>query len=132
MAKFKDRVREITDRRRGVKASTVLEELRVYVRGWGGYYARLTESAYELTSLDSWMRRRLRQYLWVQWKTPRNRFRQLVKGGVNRVKARSACVIPGLWKAANSYEIRLCLSNALFVKHGFIELAKLHKRQNSS
>ena len=43
MKRFKDRVRELTSRRRGKRLRQVIEDLNQYFRGWWNYY-RLTEA----------------------------------------------------------------------------------------
>ena len=57
--KFKDRVREITRRKRGVSISRRLQELRRYFQGWMGYFS-LVPFRSIFSKLDKWVRRRLR------------------------------------------------------------------------
>jgi hypothetical protein len=38
--RFKERVREITSRNRGYKVETVIDELKLYIRGWVGCLGR--------------------------------------------------------------------------------------------
>ena len=80
---FKRRVREITKRNRGARASIVITELNQYIRGWMNYYARSSMSS-TIRSLAQWVRRRVRQYLWKQWKTASNRKEKLLKLGASR------------------------------------------------
>ena len=76
LEKFKDRVREITSRSRGVGIGVVVGELNGYIRGWLNYYARANMASW-VRDNASWARRRVRQYLWKQWKTAKNRKHQL-------------------------------------------------------
>ena len=78
---FKKRVREITKRNRGASAKVVITELNQYIRGWINYYAR-SSFVSKMEDLAGWVRRRVRQYLWKQWKTPDNRRAKLAKLGV--------------------------------------------------
>lgn len=126
--RFKDRVREVTARNRGVKAGVVLKELSSLMRGWGGYYGRLLSSVRTMKDLDSWCRRRMRQYLWVQWKTWRNRYRLLVKGGARAERARSACASRSPWRSSHHPAVQTCLSNALFKTAGMPCLADMVPR----
>ncbi|MDZ4799971.1 MAG: group II intron reverse transcriptase/maturase, partial [Bryobacteraceae bacterium] len=70
--RFKQRVREITRRAKGVSLETTIEELAPYMRGWRGYFG-FCETPAVLVSLTRWVRLRLRAALWRQWKTPRRR-----------------------------------------------------------
>ena len=51
--------------------------------GWIAYF-RLAEVKLVFENLDSWIRRRLRKILWIQWKKPRTRFKKLVRLGLKR------------------------------------------------
>ena len=79
--KFKDRIREITRRNRGVSMQSRLLELRRYVQGWVGYFRLVPlKSFYE--DLDKWIRRRVRACFWRSWRRPRTRVRNLLQLGV--------------------------------------------------
>lgn len=66
LRKFKDRVKEITRRKRGVSIMRRLGELRRYFQGWIGYFHfGLTKTA--VHELDKWIRRRIRACYWKQW-----------------------------------------------------------------
>ncbi len=64
--RFKERIRELTRRTRGVSVEKVAEELGRYLRGWQGYFG-FCQTPYVLRNLDYWTRRRLRSFLWKQW-----------------------------------------------------------------
>jgi hypothetical protein len=57
VARFKDRVRELTRRHRGVSLEKMIADLNPFVRGWAGYFG--FSQWRELPSLDGWIRRRL-------------------------------------------------------------------------
>ncbi len=61
LGKFKDQVRALTQRTRGVSLPAVVRELREYVLGWHGYFG-YAEARSVFKELDSWIRRRLRCY----------------------------------------------------------------------
>lgn len=85
--RFKARIRELTQRRRGRAVTTIIAELNLYLNGWKGYFA-FCETPSVLKELDGWIRRKLRCYLWKQWKTARQRREALMKLGVGRDLAR--------------------------------------------
>src|ERR1700739_1285154 len=79
--RFKERVRELTSRTRGVSIERIAEELARYLRGWIGYFGNC-ETPSVLRGLDAWTRRRLRSVIWKQWKRGTRRFAELRKRGV--------------------------------------------------
>jgi hypothetical protein len=79
--RFKDRIREITRRIRGRRIEVIVQELRRYMLGWQAYF-NITQVRYILRELDSWVKRRLRCYLWKQW--GRRGYRELRNRGVSR------------------------------------------------
>ncbi len=81
--RLKARVREITSRNRGVSFARMIGELSRYLRGWMGYFG-LASTKNVFSRLDEWIRRRVRMYLWKQWRLPRTRIRNLLRLGVPR------------------------------------------------
>jgi RNA-directed DNA polymerase len=76
-------VRGLTARDRGRSLEAVVGELNSLLRGWGGYFAPgLCETL--AGTLDHWIRRRLRAYLWTLWKLPRTKVRNLEERGTVR------------------------------------------------
>jgi RNA-directed DNA polymerase len=61
----------------------MIGELRVYMIGWRGYFG-FCETPSILRELDGWTRRRLRCFLWKQWKRGKARFTELRKRGVGK------------------------------------------------
>jgi len=101
-AKLENRIRLITRRNRGVAVDTVVKELNSMLRGWVGYYARSAMKSY-LEDLMQWTRRRIRQYLWKQWKTGKNRKRRLRQLGVsNRILKDWKLGSNSYWKMAGT------------------------------
>src|SRR6266404_6855429 len=56
--RFKERIRELTSRTRGVSTERMAAELARYLRGWLGYFGKC-ETPSVLKSLEEWVRRRL-------------------------------------------------------------------------
>lgn len=81
--RFRRKVRELTARDRGRSLAAVIGELNGLLRGWGGYFRPgLCETL--AGTLDHWIRRRLRAYVWTQWKLPRTRVSNLMERGTAR------------------------------------------------
>jgi hypothetical protein len=95
--RFKQRIREITQRAKGVSMETTMEELAPYMRGRRGYFG-FCETPEVLIYLTRWVRLRLRAALWRQWKTPRRRRAALLALGVRlRLASNTAGSGRGPW-----------------------------------
>jgi RNA-directed DNA polymerase len=100
--RFKERVREPTQRTRGVSIERMAEELARYLRGWIGYLGRC-QTPSVLEDLQKWTRRRLRSAIWKQWKRGKVRFAELRKRGVGPdLAAKTAGSAHGPWMLADS------------------------------
>jgi hypothetical protein len=60
--RLKDKVREITQRNRGVKFEQVIKELNIVITGWTNYYKLANRWLSTLRDIDGWIRRKLRCY----------------------------------------------------------------------
>ena len=125
LKKFKDRIREITRRNRGVSMQARLIELRRYLQGWVAYF-RLAplKSMYE--DLDKWIRRRLRACIWRQWRSPRTRIRNLLKLGVPKREAIThGCSSKGPWVMSSSEAVHKALSLDYLKRIGVASLLEI-------
>ena len=120
--RFKQRIREITRRAKGVSIKTTIEELAPYMRGWRSYFG-FCETPYVLLSLTRWVRLRLRAAMWRQWKTPRRRREALLELGVRlRLARNTAGSGLGPWHLAKAKALSVGLSNAYFKSLGLPSL----------
>ena len=123
MARFKERVRELTRRTRGVSLEEMVAELSTYLRGWRGYFG-FCQTPRVLMHLDSWIRRRLRAVVWQQWKRFGRRVKELQKLGVSRAWAvRTASSGLGPWRLSHEPTICQALPNVFFDTLGLPRLA---------
>ncbi|MBN2984554.1 group II intron reverse transcriptase/maturase [Cohnella algarum] len=81
ISRFKEKVRELTNRSRSMSMEKRIMQLNRYLIGWIGYF-RLASAKGHCEKLDQWTRRRLRMCLWKQWKRVRTRIRELRALGV--------------------------------------------------
>ena len=122
IARFKQRVRELTRRTRGVSVETMVEQLGRYLTGWRGYFG-FCQTPSVMQRLDQWLRRRLRSVVWKQWKYPRVRFAELRKRGLSKdLAAQTAGSAHGPWRLSNSPALAIALPNAFFVSLGLPSL----------
>jgi RNA-directed DNA polymerase len=121
--KFKARIRELTCRTRGVSLAQLIEPLARYLVGWRGYFG-FCQTPRVLSNLDAWIRRRLRMYLWRQWRTGRKRFAQLRRHGVPVFGSAVAAGSPtGAWRMSGHPAVQQALRNAYFDAVGLPRLA---------
>jgi RNA-directed DNA polymerase len=125
--KFKARIRELTCRTRGVSLTKLIEPLARYLIGWRNYYG-FCQTPRVLSNLDAWIRRRLRMYLWRQWRTGRRRFAQLRSHGVPVFGAAVAAGSPtDVWRMSGHPAVQQALRNAYFDSLGLPRLAASSK-----
>src|SRR3974377_333939 len=114
LAKFKARIREITRRTRGKSLLQIIERLRTSLCGWRSYFG-FCQTPRVLTNLEAWIRRRLRMYLWRQWKNGPKRFKELRRRGVAKFLAAVAAGSPtGFWRMSGHPAVQKALRNPVF------------------
>jgi len=120
--RLKERIREITTRTRGRSLRMIIEELRNYLKGWLGYFG-FTEARSVFKELDSWIRRRLRSYIWKQW--GRRGYKELRKRGVSTTLAwNTAKSAHGPWRLSRSPALTIALGFQYFTDLGLPHLYK--------
>ncbi len=123
--KFKQRIREITGRSRGISMERRMAELRRYVRGWMGYFG-LASQLKLFDKLDQWIRRRIRMGYWKQWRRPKRRREMLIRLGVPRRQAiRHARNRKSYWHMAKTIASGVGLTNAWLAEQGLLSMKTL-------
>jgi len=123
LARFKERVRDLTRRTRGISVGRMVQEVATYLRGWRGYFG-FCQTPSVLQRLDAWLRRRLRSFLWKQWKRGTVRFRELRRRGVGKDLAAQTAGSPhGPWRLSASPALSLALPDAFWDSLGLPRLA---------
>src|SRR5207245_4597303 len=74
IARFKERIRDQTQRTRGISLPQLVKEIATYLRGWLGYFADCQTPSVVLI-VETWLRRRTRSVVWKQWQRGRTRIR---------------------------------------------------------
>ena len=111
LTRFKERIRELTQRTRGVSVNQMIGTLKRYLTGWRGYFG-FCETPSVLKRLDEWIRRRIRCFFWKQWKRGRTRFKELTARGVSRdLAARTVGSPHNAWRLSCSPALGLALPN---------------------
>jgi group II intron reverse transcriptase/maturase len=119
VARFKDRVREITRRIRRVHIRVVIRELNQYIRGWMPYYKRGISQALK-RALNRWMIRRLKAYLLKQWRKPKTKIQNLVRLGLERKEAvKLGNTRKGIWRLSGHFKLNFAMPQKYFTQtHG--------------
>lgn len=128
ITRFKDKVRAITKRNRGVRFSQIIEELNQVTRGWLNYF-KLAECCLPWRTLDSWIRRKLRCYRLKQCGRKYTIFKFLRSLGVGKHKAWNVALYGGQWWAmSNRQTCTKAMNERWFAEQGLYTLTNLYKQ----
>ena len=128
---MKRKVKKLTRRSQGRSWEEIRDSLRRSVIGWVNYYA-LAEAKGHMGHLDEWLRRRMRQMAWKQWKTPRNRYKNLKARGVSEYWAvRAGGGSLGTWRMSKTPPVHQALSNAYWRKVGLVSFLEQYELRHT-
>lgn len=128
--RFKEKVKSITNRNRGISMDLRLLKLNDFIKGWINYFG-IANAKRKLSELDKWIRRRLRACIWKQWKKIRTRYRNLVKLGIDNWKAwEYANTRKGHWKISGSPILNKSLHNKYLESIGFVSLTQTYQMKH--
>jgi RNA-directed DNA polymerase len=120
--RFKRRLHEEFRKGRGRNLRTVLKGLRPRLIGWVSYFGK-SEVKKTFEDLDMWIRRKLRAILWRQWKRRYRRACELIKRGLDRVRAwASVSNGRGPWWNAGSSHMNQAVNNRWLQEQGLVSL----------
>ena len=125
--RFKDKVRFITNRNRGISMDERVLKLNDSIKGWINYFG-IANAKRKLVELDKWIRRRLRACIWKQWKRVKTRLKNLIKLGVSKCKAYEyANTRKGYWRISGSPILETTLNNKYFKSIGLMSLSNIYQ-----
>jgi RNA-directed DNA polymerase len=114
----------MTGRSSGRSLEEIRDRLNPYIIGWVNYFA-LADARSHAQKLDGYLRRRLRQMRWKQWKTPKNRYQNLRALGVSEHWAiRAGGTSNGVWRLSKSPPLHKAMDNAYWQKLGLKSFQK--------
>ena len=118
LKRAEERLRRLTARSWSISMEDRIRAINRFTVGWTAHFALAeTSSAYE--RLDEWLRRRLRQVRWKEWKRHHTRWRNLRALGIPERSARQwAGSRKGCWRIAGSYVLARALPNAYWAELG--------------
>ena len=121
MKKAKAKLKELTSRSQGRNVRKVMENVKVYIRGWLGYFG-IANMKTTMQRWDEWLRRRLRVYIWKQWKVPKARIRSLMKLGIPKYYAHKWGYIKAYWNVAGSPVLTRSITNERLAQAGYYSI----------
>ena len=130
--RFKDKIRELTSRKQARSVELILKRLKRYTVGWLGYYS-IADMESRIKSLNEWIRRRIRQIYWKQWKKIKTKHDNLVKLGIDNENAwKWANSRKAYWRVANSHILAKSLTNKYLASVGYDDILERYKVLHSN
>ncbi|MCL4463440.1 MAG: hypothetical protein M1551_06370 [Firmicutes bacterium] len=119
VAKMKE-IREITSRSKGISYEKLKLKLKQFITGWVNYF-KLADMRFLLDKTDSWLRRRLRMFIWKRWKKIKTRYQMLKKLGFNHKNAiKYANTRKGYWQTAGSQILSCSITDNRLREAGYL------------
>ncbi|EJO5349586.1 group II intron reverse transcriptase/maturase [Clostridium botulinum] len=126
--KLKATLKKITGRSNAMSMEYRAVKLKQTITGWINYF-KLADLNGALRKIDKWLRRRLRLCYWKQWKKIKTKHDNLVKLGIDNLKAwEYANTRKGYWRISNSPILNITLSNNYLKEQGFMTLTESYLR----
>ena len=125
--RFKDKIRELTSRKQARSVELILKRLKRYTVGWLGYYS-IADMESNIKRLNEWIRRRIRQIYWKQWKKIKTKHDNLVKLGIDNENAwKWANSRKAYWRIADSHILHRSLTNEYLASVGYDDILERYK-----
>ena len=120
VAKMRNKIRELTDRNKGISNAKQEKNYQDYVRGWVEYF-RLADMKGLLERTDEWARRRIRAVYWKQWKKVKTKYRMLRALKLEHWKAMELAMSrKKYWRM--SIALGSVITNKIIAKLGYISM----------
>ena len=127
LKKAKAKLKRLTSRSQGRNVRAVMRNVKVYIRGWLGYFG-IASMKSTMQEWDGWLRRRFRCYIWKQWKRPRTRVVNLEKSGMPQWQAyRNGNSRKGYWAVAGSGILTHTITNKRLAAAGYFEILNYYE-----
>ena len=121
LQKAKQKLREQTSRSQGRNVRMVMAKVKEFIRGWIGYFY-IADMKHILQSWDKWLRRRIRMYIWKQWKKPKTRVQNLKRLGIPAWQAYQwGNTRLGYWRVAGSGILSRSITNEKLALAGYYD-----------
>jgi RNA-directed DNA polymerase len=126
IAKFKDKIREITSRSNAMSMETRYMRLKQVIRGWVNYF-KIANMEKIAQTLDKWIRRRIRMCYWKQWKKTKTKYDNLKRLGIGSSKAwEYANTRKSYWRISDTPFMHRVLNNKRLERLGYLSLSSVY------
>ena len=118
-------LRELFRKARGWSLPRTIDRLNRKLRGWRQYF-RLDARKAPFERFDIHIRRHLRKRIWIAWKRPKTRERELKRRGLDPYQAwKSSVNGRGKWWNAGALHMRRAFPNSFSREAGLYSLLKM-------
>jgi group II intron reverse transcriptase/maturase len=125
--RIKQELKRISKRNRGISLDKILREIKQKMQGWIQYYS-IGKMKIFLQHLDEWLRSRIRQYIWKQWKNIGTRLKALVRLGMSHKQAKIYVnTRKGYWRNAHSKTLLMTITNKKLTQRGLLNMSALYQ-----
>lgn len=130
--RFKYKIRELTSRKQARSVENILKRIKRFTTGWLGYYS-IADMESKIKSLNEWLRRRIKQIYWKQWKKIKTKHNNLVRLGIEDSKAwQWANSRKGYWRISESHILHKTLTNEYLASVGYDDILQRYKVLHSN
>ena len=134
LKKAKAKLKELTSRSQGRNVRVVMEKVKVFIRGWLGYFG-IASMKTTMQRWEEWLRRRYRCYIWKQWKKPRKRAESLMQLGIPEWQAWAVSNCrKAYWHMSRNGHVQRAISKERLAQAGYMSILdqyeSLHLRLN--
>ena len=125
LKRLREKLKDIFFQARGTSLRATIAKLNPVLRGWRQYF-RLDERKGTFEELDIHVRRHLRKLIWIAWKNPRTRERNLIKRGIAPQRAwKSSVNGRGAWWNSDALHMRHAFNNDFFKRMGLYSVLEM-------
>jgi RNA-directed DNA polymerase len=132
ITRLKNQLRTLTRRNWSVSMEYRIGRLNRFTTGWMAYF-RLADTGNLVRETDRWLRRRLRQIRWKEWKTTAARRHNLRVRGISESNVRKwGGSSKGYWRIAGSQVLGVALPNTYWEHLGLKTMTATRQRFNQT
>ena len=125
--RLKVKLKQVTQRNRGISLEEMVLQLRTITQGWLQYF-RYATMKHKMEAIDGWIRRRLKCFRLKQCKRVIGIVRWLRKIGVEeKLSWRTALSGKGWWRLSNSPALNIGMNKLWFNQQGYYSLSENYR-----
>ncbi|MGF3113597.1 group II intron maturase-specific domain-containing protein, partial [Facklamia sp. P9177] len=125
--KMKSELKRLTSRSNGGSNAVRKSKLNKFIAGWINYFS-MADMKSMLERMDEWLRRRVRQIYWKQWKKVRTRYKRIKKFGIPLWKVHEmANCRKATWRAA--LMLNSVLTKEEIAKPGYLSMLGYYTKE---